>query len=51
MLRINKENFEDEKLQPEFFPTTRQSTKRKNTFANNMWTDTMVQSDGSFGFG
>ena len=36
MLRMNKKNFEDEKLQHEFFLKTRQTTKRKNTFANNM---------------
>ena len=51
----NKKNFEDEKLTHELFLTTRQSTKIRNPFANNMSTDIkpskaeipkMIQSDG-----
>ena len=38
-LRMNKENFEDEELAHELFPTTRQTTKIKNAFLNNMSTD------------
>ena len=39
MLRLNKKNFEDEEWPHEFFPTTRQTTKIRNVFANNMSTD------------
>ena len=39
ILRINKKNFEDEELPHELFLTTRQPTKIKNVFANNMSTD------------
>ena len=39
MLRLNKKNFEDEELSRELFLTTRQTTKIRNTFANNMSTD------------
>ena len=39
ILRLNKKNFEDEKLPHELFLTTRQTTKIRNTFANNMSTD------------
>ena len=35
-LRLNKRNFEDEELPHELFLTTRQTTKIKNGFANNM---------------
>ena len=58
MLRINKKNFEDEELPHELFATARQTTKIKNTFANNMSTDIklskaqipkIIQSGGSFG--
>ena len=52
------EKFEDEELPHELFLATRQTTKIKNTFANNMSTDIklskaqiskMIQSYGSFG--
>ena len=36
ILRVKKENFEDEKLPHELFLTTRQTTKTRNAFANNM---------------
>ena len=39
ILRINKKNFEDNKLPYELFLTTRQTTKIRNAFANNMSTD------------
>ena len=39
MLRLNKKNFEDEKLLHELFLKTRQTTKIRNVFANNMSTD------------
>ena len=54
ILRLNKINFEDEEL----FLTTRQTTKIRNAFANNISTDiklsktqkpTIIQSGGSFG--
>ena len=57
-LRLTKKNFQDEELPHELFLTTRQATKLKNVFANNMSTDiklsktqisTIIQSDGSFG--
>ena len=38
-LRMNKKNFEDEELAHELFLTTRQTTKKKNAFLNNMSTD------------
>ena len=38
-LRMNKKNFEDEELAHELFLTTRQTTKIKNAFLNNMSTD------------
>ena len=47
-LRLTKKNFQDEELPHELFLTTRQATKLKNVFANNMSTD-IIQSDGSFG--
>ena len=37
---LNMKNFEDEELPHELFLTTRQTTKLRNTFANNMLTDT-----------
>ena len=58
ILRINKKNFQDEELPHELYPTTCQTTKIKNAFANNMSTDiklkktqifTIIQSGGSFG--
>ena len=39
ILRVNKKNFQDEELPHDFFVTTRQITKTKNVFANNMSTD------------
>ena len=42
ILRLNKKNFEDEELPHELFLTTRQTTKIRNTFANNMSTDTKL---------
>ena len=58
ILRLNKKNFEDEELPHELFLTTRQTTKIRNAFANNMRTDIKLskaqiskisQSGGSFG--
>ena len=40
ILRTNKQNFQDEELPHELFLTTRQTTKIRNAFANNLWTDT-----------
>ena len=40
ILRINKKNFEDKGLPHELFLTTREITKMRNAFANNMSTDT-----------
>ena len=37
--RLNKKKFEDKELPHESFLTTRQTTKIRNTFANNMSTD------------
>ena len=39
ILRINKKNFQDEELLHELFLTTRQPTKIRNAFPNNMSTD------------
>ena len=39
ILRLNKKNFKDEELPHELFLTTRQTTKIRNTFANNKTTD------------
>ena len=36
ILRLNKKTFEDEELPHELFVTTRQTTKIRNAFANNM---------------
>ena len=56
ILRLNN-NFEDEELPHELFLTTSQTTKVRNAFANNMWTDIklikgqtskIIQSGGSF---
>ena len=58
ILRLNKKNFEDEELPHELFLTTRQTTKVRNPFANNMSTNIKlsktqifktIQSGGSFG--
>ena len=38
ILGINKKNFEDEEFPHELFLTTRQTTKIRNAFANNMST-------------
>ena len=57
-LRLNKKNFEDEELPHELFLTTRQTTKKRNAFANNVLTDIklsqaqiykIIQSGRSFG--
>ena len=57
ILRINKKHFQDEELPHELFLTTRQTTKIRNAFANNMSTDIKlskaeisqrIQSGGSF---
>ena len=39
ILRLNKKNFEDEELSHELFLITRQITKTKDAFANNILTD------------
>ena len=58
ILGLNKKNFEDGELPNELFLTTRQTTKIRNAFANNMSTDIkpskaqvskIIQSGGSFG--
>ena len=58
ILRLNKKNFENEELPYKFFLTTRQTTKIRNAFANNMSTDIklskpqiskIIQLGGSFG--
>ena len=42
ILRINRKNFEDEELPHELLLTTRQITKIRNAFSNNMSTDTKL---------
>ena len=42
IFRFNKRNFEDEELPHEFFLTTRQTTKLRNVFANNVSTDKKI---------
>ena len=58
MFILNKKNFEDEKFPHELFLRTRQMTKIRNAFANNMSVDVklnkaqiskIIQSCGSFG--
>ena len=58
ILRINQKNFQDEELSHELFPTTRQTTKTTNAFANDMSADIKlsetqifktIHSGGSFG--
>ena len=58
ILRLTKKNFQDEELPYELFLTTRQTTKLRTAFANDMSTDinfskvqisTIIQSVGSFG--
>ena len=39
ILRLDKKNFEDEKLLCELFVTTIQTTKERNAFDNNMSAD------------
>ena len=39
MLRLNKKNFEDEELLHELLLTTKQATKWRNVFADNMSAD------------
>ena len=39
ILRLSKKNFEDAELLHELFLTTRQTTKIRNAFANNISTD------------
>ena len=39
ILRINKKNCEDEELRHELFLATRETTKIRNAFSNNMSTD------------
>ena len=58
-LRITKKNIHDEELPHELFLTAKQTTKTRNAFANNMWTDIklnkaqttkVIESGGSGGF-
>ena len=58
ILRLNKKNFEPEELLHEFFLITRQTSKIRNAFANNMSTEItlseaqiskIIQSGRSFG--
>ena len=58
LLRMNKKNFQEEELPHELFLITRQATKIRNYFANNITTDIklskaqiseIIQSGGSFG--
>ena len=39
ILRLNKKNFDEKKLPHELILTTKQTTKIRNVFANNMSTD------------
>ena len=39
ILRLNKEIFQDEELPNELFLATKGTTKIRNFFTNNMWTD------------
>ena len=59
LLRLNKKNSEEEELPHELFLATRQTTKIKNSFANNMSADIklskaqmpkIIQTSGSYGF-
>ena len=59
ILRLNKKKSEEEKLLHELFLATRQTTKIKNSFANNMSADIklskaqmskIIQTSGSYGF-
>ena len=58
ILRIDKKKIEDKELSHELFLTTRQTTKERNAFTNNMSTDIklskaqiskVIQSGGPFG--
>ena len=55
LLILNKKNFDDEELPQKLFLTTRQTTRIRNSFANNMSTDIKLSkaqinhSGGSFG--
>ena len=44
-LTLNKKNFEGEELPHELFLTTRQTTKVRNAFANNISTDIKLSLD------
>ena len=48
ILRINKKNCEDEELPHELFLTTRQKTKIRNAFANNVSTDIKLSKAQTF---
>ena len=59
LLRLNKKNSEEEELPHELFLATRQTTKIKNSFANNMSAhiklskaqmSKIIQTSGSYGF-
>ena len=59
ILRLNKKKSEEEELLHELFLATRQTTKIKNSFANNMSADIklskaqmskIIQTSGSYGF-
>ena len=59
ILRINKKNIQDKEMPHELFLTTRQTTKIRNAFSNNMSKDIrlskaqiskIIQLGGSFGF-
>ena len=51
MIKINKKNVQDEELPHELFLSTKQATKIRNSFANNISTDiklSITQFGGSF---
>ena len=59
ILRINEKNSQDKEMPHELFLTTRQTTKIRNAFSNNMSKDIrlskaqiskIIQLGGSFGF-
>ena len=45
ILRVNKKNFQNEELPHELFLTTRQRTKIRTAFANNMSPDKKLSKD------
>ena len=45
ILRVNKKNFQNEELPHELFLTTRQRTKIRTAFANNMSPDIKLSKD------